>query len=151
MTLEGLLDNERLVADAFGYWPSFHDAEVHWLRLERPFKEELGYAEPAVEFLIHGWEMTNEVDARGYYVLQKHHLVQFRFEGLGESDLSGFNHQNAILGLRISKAEGDGAERIRVVFEHAHGLCGHFTAVSGQVVSVTPCDDEGRATKNREQ
>lgn len=121
------------------------------MRLERPFNEELGYAESALEFLIHGWEMTSEVDTRGYYILQKHHLVQFRFEGLGESDLSGFNHQNAIFGLRISKADGDGAERIRVEFEHAYGLCGHFTAVSGRVVSVTPCDGEGRATTNSEQ
>ncbi len=148
MALKGLLDNESAVEDAFGYWPSFHDAEVHWLRLERYFKEELGYSESAVEFLIHCWEMTKEVDAKGYYILHKHHLVRFRFEGLGESNLSGFNHQNAVFGIIICMAEGDGLKKIKVEFEPAHGLSGYFTAASGRVVSVTPCDDSGRETKN---
>ena len=79
--------------DWFGYWPSFHDDNY-----EPP-------PEPAqpVFILIHTWEMTNKVDEGGFYVLEKHVVVEFIFEGISGLDLSGFSHQNVIFGLELEK------------------------------------------------
>lgn len=68
------LRNWQLVVGAFGYWPSFHDANLSGFRSS---SEAAG----AIEFVLHGFEMTAEVDERGYFRLRKHHLVSFRFEG----------------------------------------------------------------------
>jgi hypothetical protein len=46
--------------DWFGYWPSFHDAEVIGLHLNRKGSSSLR---------IHTWEMTKDVDEKGYYDL----------------------------------------------------------------------------------
>src|SRR5438067_12714001 len=66
------LDKHQALLDFFGYWPSFRDANV------------LSYVGPApgrstVDLTLHTWEMTSEVDAKGYFVLRKHVLVAFHF------------------------------------------------------------------------
>lgn len=141
--LEGLLEDEHLVLDAYGDWPSFHDAEILWLHLDRNISCEKEFGTPSIRFALHGWEMTSEIDENGYYILRKHRIVEFQFDGLGGMAVDGFNHQNAIFGLRISRVDEDRPERIRVEFEPAHGLAGSFVAVSGRVVSVTPCNEDG--------
>jgi hypothetical protein len=66
--------NERKFLDGVAgacYWPTFHDAEVLSLTLERK-----GLSRPRV----HTWHMTNQVDERGHYVLTKQiavgHILQ---------------------------------------------------------------------------
>jgi hypothetical protein len=44
--------------DWFGYWPSFHDAEV--------IEFSIGTAAPS-RLLVHTWEMTNRVNEQGHY------------------------------------------------------------------------------------
>ena len=68
----------------FGRWPSFHDAEVLSINLNR--------SGPSC-VRIHTWEMTSEVDARGYYVHQKNVIVSFFLEGLKDIEQAGFSHQ----------------------------------------------------------
>ena len=75
-----LIEKYELVLSDFGYWPSFHDAEIHWLKLERVNETYQDYYSPDIEFLIHGWEMTSEVTEKGFFKLQKHHLVHFKFD-----------------------------------------------------------------------
>ena len=55
----------------FGYWPSFHDAELVALHLNRKGNSSLS---------VHTWEMTKELNDKGYYVLAKHIVVEFIFE-----------------------------------------------------------------------
>lgn len=81
--------------DWFGYWPTFHDAEIISLHLNRK--------NPSV-LKIHTWEMTNEVDETGHYVLAKDVVVDFVIDVSSADDaleLYGFSHQNVILGLAI--------------------------------------------------
>jgi hypothetical protein len=80
--------------DWFGYWPTFHDAEIVSLHLKRRSPSSM---------LIHTWEMTNKVDERGFYVREKHVVVEFVFEDISGLDLSGFSHQNVIFGLELEK------------------------------------------------
>jgi hypothetical protein len=140
--MEKLLQNQNSVVDAFGYWPSFHDGEILSFSMTRPFNAELGYCEARVEFAIHCWEMTSKVDDQGHFVLTKHHLVKLRFDGVAECQLDGFNHQNAILGLEISKNKENSC-MITVDIDPAYGLGGRFVASRGEVVSVTACDEKG--------
>ena len=73
----------------FGYWPSFHDAEIVALHLNR---------EGVSSFRVHTWEMKREIEEKGYYVLAKHIVVEFIFEAVAGLSLEGFNRQNVLFG-----------------------------------------------------
>ena len=117
---------KRLVA-VFGYWPSFHDAEVLWLRLDRRAHGEGGYG-PTLDALVHAFEMTSDVGADGYYVSRNHVLVSFRFCGLDRLSLEDFNRQNCLLELSISDVRERALEipRHRVLFVPSSGLTAEF-------------------------
>jgi hypothetical protein len=133
---------ERLVA-VFGYWPSFHDAEVLWLRLDRrPQGEDYG---PTLETLIHTFEITPEVGADGFYVQRHHVLVHLRFREVAELRLDGFNHQNALAMLTLTDLRDRQLERVlwEVEFDPAYGLGASFQCRAVEVVSVVPCSKAG--------
>ena len=89
----------------FGYWPTFQDAGVLSITLNRS-----GVSEVA----IHAFDRTSQVDAKGYYILQKHAIVTFMLEGfpLDRSGITNirieaFNHQNVLSSLVVeTSAEG---------------------------------------------
>jgi hypothetical protein len=107
----------------FGYWPSFHDAEVLSIHLNRRGESTVA---------IHTRHRTNEVDDRGYFIATKHVLVTFILEGIQTVQFAGFNHQNVISGLSLEEtaagyrltlhpcfgAQGTiEAERVRITIE----------------------------------
>ena len=133
---------EQLTA-IFGYWPSFHDAEVLWIKLDRqPYIVRYG---PTLEALIHTHEMTSEVDSAGFYVLRNHVLVHMRFEGVDQLHLEGFNHQNALGELALTDLRDRQMEWIRweVKFASSWGVGASFQCYSVEVVSVKPCNKDG--------
>ena len=73
---------------------------------------------------VQTWEMTKALDAKGYYVLTKHVVVEFTFEGIRGLNLNGFNHQNVIFGLDIEKTESG----FRVNLEGCYGMEGSIEA-----------------------
>jgi|AGTN01.1.fsa_nt_gi hypothetical protein len=79
----------------FGYWPDFHDAEVMELHLSRT---------DASWLKMHAFDMTSEINPDGYFVLDKHVVVTFTFHGIQDLELNGFDYQNVILELSISRA-----------------------------------------------
>jgi hypothetical protein len=88
----------------FGYWPDFHDSQVISIELTRSHGSRVR---------IHVFERTSDVDARGYYVLAKHAVVTFSLEGFplnGEgitnTRIDFFNHQNVLSGARVEKTIG---------------------------------------------
>ena len=99
----------------FGYWPSFHDAEIVGLHLNRKGSSSLR---------VHTWEMTKEIDEKGYYVLAKHVVVEFIFEAVSGLSLNGFNLQNVIFGLAIEKTDPG----FRVTLDDCYGLAGSIVA-----------------------
>jgi immunity protein 50 of polymorphic toxin system len=78
----------------FGYWPSFHDAEVLSIHLNRSGESTIA---------IQTWHRTNEVDDHGYFIATKHVLVTFILEGIQTVRLDDFNHQNIISGLNLEE------------------------------------------------
>ena len=130
------LVNYQALLDHFGYWPSFHDANV------------MSYAGPTaerdtVDLVLHTFEMTSEVDAKGYYVLHKHVLVTFRFAGIHDASLRQFDSGNILFGLDITRAGDVGP--FHVELDSVMDMSGDFSATSGEIVSVVPCTSDGKA------
>ena len=105
-----------------GRVPSFHDAEVLELSLDRKMAR--------CSIRIHAFQMTSEVDAKGFFVSDKHVLVSFRLEGVRNLELNDFNEQNAIYGLALSRTADQG---FRVELDPAYGL---FGFVEARIVTI---------------
>jgi hypothetical protein len=132
--------NAEAVVKAFGYWPSFHDAPVVGFR----YDEE---GDGAVDLTVHGWEMTPDVDERGFFKLIKHHLISFVFLGISDAELDQFRAENILFGLGFSSLEEfNVAGKFSVTLDSAMGgdLCGSFSARIGEIVEVVPCGSDGR-------
>ena len=126
-----------LVLNAFGYWPSFHDARIEGVRLDSS-------GGGAVMFTIRAFEMTSETDARGYFGLSKQHDVRFRFDDVAEVSIP--EHDDTLSSLEIVSALGSDG-RFLVVVESAigsqnEGYGGSFRARSGVVLDVIPSASE---------
>ena len=78
------LPGAELLTEVFGRWPSFHDAEVVRLSLER--REPYG-AGPDLVADVYAFEMTEKVGPDGAYVLRNQVLVTFRFSGVDCIDI----------------------------------------------------------------
>ena len=81
----------------FGYWPSFHDAEVTAIELARTGWSRIS---------VHTFEATKEVTATGHFACHKHAIINFLLTDIRAIELAGFNHQNVLAGLTISQEEG---------------------------------------------
>ena len=138
--IESLVAGSEKLLTIFGRWPSFHDAEVMEIRLTRKPKEPGGKRDCGVELSvrIHTWDMTNVVDSSGYYVLKNHTLVTFRFSGVEELKLEGFNHQNVIFGLTIQPKESSdgGSAKFHVEFDPSFGVDAMFDCSAIEVVDA---------------
>ena len=76
------IEGAQNVVNWFGYWPTFHDAEVVSIMLNRAGSSELK---------VHAFETTSDVDPAGYFVSRKHAILTFGFEGY-VSDEVGSTH-----------------------------------------------------------
>lgn len=101
--------------DWFGFWPSFHDAEVLWLHLNRG---------DVCRLAIHTWDMTAETDEKGYYVLAKHIVVEFVMSEVVDLQSDEFNRQNVISSLTIRKIQNG----YRLILGGCYGLAGTIDA-----------------------
>ena len=87
-----------------GHLPSFHDAEILGLELDR--------VGATCRIRAHTWEISDEVDKTGHFVSSRHVVASFELGGVTELSLEGFNHQNVIFGLFIERS--DNAYRIEL-------------------------------------
>ena len=125
---------ERLTA-IFSGWPSFHDAEVLTVRLERDGRDR--WASPALYSTVHVFAgRRNEASSTGVE-FYNHTLVTFRFNQVFDLELSGFNHQNAIFDLIIAKShDGPTETPIQVNFEASFGVALSFNCQSVEIVDI---------------
>jgi hypothetical protein len=140
--LDRIIGAEKLIS-VFGCWPSFHDAEVIRMKLDRrSHGDRLG---PSLETQVHTFEMTKDVDESGHYVLRDHILVHLRFQDVLDMYLEGFNHQNVLFGLEISDLREGEPEQIliKVRFDSSYGMRASFLCHAIEVLEVTPCNEDG--------
>jgi hypothetical protein len=80
--------------DWFGYWPSFHDAEVLSIELNR-----IG----PTKIRVHAFAVTGAVDSNDSYVCDKHCIVTLLLEDLEGVELADFNQMNVLSSLRFQR------------------------------------------------
>jgi hypothetical protein len=124
----------------FGRWPSFHDAEVLRINLDRAGSEG-----PTLEVVIYIFEMTKEVDAKGFYVLRHHTEVTLRFDGVSGLRLEAFNRQNVLSSLEIQRIArpGSDGQHFRVSMPSSYGLEADFECGRAIVAEVRPFNPAG--------
>jgi len=64
--------------------------------------------------------MTNKLDENGYYLLEKHTVVEFYVDAVNDLDLNGFSPQNVIFELVIEKINSG----FRLTLQGCYGLSG---------------------------
>jgi len=146
-SIESLIQGSEKLSTIFGYWPSFHDAEVIDLHLWRGevAPDQKRYVFPVVTAKLHLWELTKRVDGAGHFVLRHHTLATLRFHAVEEFRMEGFNYQNAIYGLSIDVQERTGGPSpfFAVQFEPAFGMSASFKCSTIEVVDAVQCTEDG--------
>jgi hypothetical protein len=145
--IASVISGSEKLTQIFGRWPSFHDAEVIELTLWRGRVVE--DHEPILTLKVHLWEMTPEVDSRGYYLRRNHTLCTFRFRGVDEFSMDGFNYQNVILELSIEEKEGNKrpSPYFAVQIDTSFGMESSFECLQIEVVDAAPCSEDGVLTQ----
>ena len=135
MAPEFEIQGSYLLSEQFGEWPSFHDSEV----ISIDFNRGKAGGNPGVLVKVHAFEMTSEVNEKGYYKLINHCDIEFNFESVEDVTLNGFNHQNVISDICFSKeVDSNGVSKIIVEFEPCYGVELEFKCKKVTVTSVTP-------------
>ena len=119
-----------LVTEALGRWPTFHDAKV----LSASCAQGLCHAS------VHVFNMTDDVDAHGYYVLEDHHVVDFEFSGVSSCTLPDGYVDDILFELLVESDE----HRVRVAFDSAvdPSFAWEVVCKTASVVKVTPLNPE---------
>lgn len=121
----------QTIIDAYGYWPTFHDSPVFLFQADSDI----------IILEVEAWEMTSEVDDRGYFVLTKQHEIGFRFSDIMASELTDFIPENILSELVFSTEEEylmQGFFSVELDSAMGSDLCGRFQAKSGEVTFIRP-------------
>ena len=132
------VENGEALTSIFGYWPSFHDAEVHSLTLDRNDSEPS--ASPSLEAVIHVFEMTDRVNDKNFFICRHHTLVRMKFFCIDNLQLDNFNCQNSLSELAISDISDRQLETIKfeVDFLASWGVSCKFVCRTISILSAEP-------------
>jgi len=124
--------NAEKVTAIYGTWPTFHDAEVLSLHLDRGVI-------PTIEpfMLVRVWTFKvhrDQIDSHGYYRRADYSIVTFRFDRPDELSIDGFNHQNVLSCIDLKLVDGI----VHVVIDGIFGIHAAFrcSRVSVDAVEV---------------
>ncbi len=120
------------VVGFFGYWPSFHDAEILELHLDRSGPSRMS---------ILTWKRLGPGDIGQTGTPA---VVTFAFGEVRDLSLEDFSCQNVVSGLDVA-ASSDG-ESLRLTLGPCYGLSGWIEA-AGVTVNVSP-GDAGTGTRD---
>lgn len=127
------IEGAEAVAAVFGRWPEFHDAEIC----------ELATADGAdgatVAVVLHAFAVTDRVDERGNYRLERHTRVALRFDDCVQVRVQGLKPNQVIFALRLRENRAPAAARpLEVTFESTSGADGHLACRRLVVTDVRP-------------
>jgi len=144
--IEVVEGHERLT-EIFGGWPSFHDAEVTGIRLERRGRDE--WEGPIAFVSVHVCEGYREDERSTIVKWRKHTVVTFRFSRVVDVSMTDFNQQNAIWDLTFETGRPESTDltwvgpAYRVTFQPSFGVGFSFVCASAEVDSVEGTCPEG--------
>ena len=123
--------NSEALLSAFGFWPSFHDAEVHSAILNRGDALE----PPSITLVVYAFSCDREVGENGFFRIATSVLVTWKCSDVRESELVDLGQQNVIASMGFeSTAEG----LVRVTLEPCYGLSGSIVCSQVRIESVVP-------------
>ena len=127
------------VVTALGKWPSFHDAEVVSIVLERNAGEDL--TPPQMTVTLHAFRLEVAADDPA----RNDCRITLLFRGIEQLRLADFNNQNAINGISITSHRSDQLQRevFKVKFHPGFGVSGDFQCDEIEVLSVRPMPVKG--------
>jgi len=126
----GVVNPEPLLS-AFGFWPSFHDAEIHSAILDRGNEVE----PPSITLVVHAFSCDGQVDENGFFRVVTSVLVTLKCSDVRESELVDLGHQNVISSMGFeSTAEG----LVRLTLGECYGLSGSIVCSHVRIESVVP-------------
>ncbi|MBP7862739.1 hypothetical protein KA183_13725 [bacterium] len=114
----------------FGYWPSFHDAEIISLELNRK-----GISNLNVYFWNTDW---SKVLPNKHFFQDKYVIVHFAIENINDLELYDFSHQNVVSCLTLAPKDN----LIEIEISPCYGISGYILAEKVSV-SLTPGMPEG--------
>jgi hypothetical protein len=131
-----LIINRECLEERFGTGPSFHDAEIHALRLDAGQRAS---GRPSLELDVHVFAVDGTLPD-GRYDFVGHTMLTLRFEGIEAVELDGFGRQNVLDDLILDDVASGTAwdASISVTLPSNNGLGGAFRCESVIVQSVTP-------------
>jgi hypothetical protein len=142
------IEGAEKITKIFGYWPSFHDAEIINFNLWRGDVDEKRqtWVFPVLTLLFHAMEGTKLVDEHGNSIHDT--LITLRFHSIDNLEVDGFNYQNAMYSLEIERKEKSNGPSpyFEVSFDPAFGIGASFTCLRIEVVEVTPAPSAIGAT-----
>ena len=102
----------------FGKWPSFHDAEVLSVHIDR--------AHAMSSLRIQTWNLSDATEDSGHFIRERVATVVFEFSGITWIRLEGedADRQNVIAGLRLDTT----ADGYRLELAPCYGLAGEVVA-----------------------
>jgi hypothetical protein len=124
----GEMPGGQALTDWFGHEPRFHDANVLEINLA---------SKGTSTVRIHTWRMTDKVDDRGYYVLDKHVVVTIDLQEVTYVALTEFNLPGIIFDLQIAKADSG----FEITWSGSYGVSGTLRA-NGIAISFQPGSPE---------
>jgi hypothetical protein len=105
----------KALFDWFARVPRFHDAEL--------LEIDLSSNGPSM-LRLHAWQITDEVDAEGYFVLDKNVVVTITLREVTQVALNDFNLPAIIFVLEIERT----AEGYRISWDASYGAEGSLQA-----------------------
>ena len=104
------------VVNWFGKWPSFHDAEIMTLHIDR----EQG----ASSMRIRAFALSDRTDSSGHFIRERDALVVFEFTGIRSMRIDGEDAdvQNVISSLQVEHVK-DG---YRLLLGPCYGMAGEI-------------------------
>lgn len=129
----GNVPGGQALIEWFGRVPRFHDAELQEIKLA-------SNGQSALRFLT--WEITNTVDSRGYFVLDKRVVVTITLEEVSYVALDHFHLPGIVFDLEVTNAD-DGFE---VRWTGSYGVEGTLRAKKMRI-DLTPVKPMPHAPK----
>jgi len=132
--------SQQLV-DVLGVWPVFHDAQVIAFSVQRPLNSAEGAPLAPLSLHVTTWKYIGVGTADFEQVVDKSLLVNFLFEGTRDCEVAGFNHQNVIDQLAVSRIEADDNATLRGDIESIWGVGGWIRCQAVVLESVQVLHD----------
>lgn len=143
-----LIAGYQEVLAAFGLWPSFDEAEVLRMLLDRTRVDTRGIPYPSIELELRAWHLLQSGPGEYVFDGKRSSVIHFLFEQVYDVQLGGLNHQNVLSSLRFRPIEDrpwTASSGLGVQLEECFGLSGCFKAGSAKVLAIKPCGAAGTA------